>query len=230
MGAVASTTAARRAQLEAAEARGNALFDAIEARGLIAPGKTEAELDREIFELARDSFGVTQHWHKRIVRTGVNTLCIFSDLPEVRSIADDDTVYLDLGPVFGEWEADLGRTYALGDDADKKRLVADLPRLFDALQAHYRAAPDITGAALYAHAQRLAKDAGWTFGGQIAGHTVGEFPHATIPGDRKLQLIAPVNTRPMSDPDGNGNDRFWIGEIHLVDRARGYRRFYERLL
>jgi len=144
----ASSTAARRAELEAAETRGNALFDAIEAAGLIAPGKSETELDREIFELARDSFGVTQHWHKRIVRTGVNTLCVFSDLPEVRTIGPDDTVYLDLGPVFGAWEADLGRTYALGGDADKVRLVADLPRLFDALQSHYRAAPDITGAAL----------------------------------------------------------------------------------
>ncbi|MCC6919627.1 MAG: aminopeptidase P family protein [Alphaproteobacteria bacterium] len=223
-------TQARRAALEAAEAKGNALFDAIEARGLVVPGKTETELDRDIFELARDSFGVTQHWHKRIVRTGANTLCVFADLPDVRAIEADDTVYLDLGPVFGEWEADLGRTYALGPDPDKKRLVADLPRLFDALQAQYRATPDITGAALYAYARHIAKEAGWTFGGQIAGHTVGEFPHAKVPGDRKLQLIAPVNTRPMSDPDGNGNTRFWIGEIHLVDRARNFGGFYERLL
>ena len=39
--------------------------------------------------------------------------------PEDRIIAADDIVYLDLGPVFEEWEADFGRTYVLGDDREK---------------------------------------------------------------------------------------------------------------
>ena len=30
-----------------------------------------------------------------------------------RRIIDDDVVYLDFGPLFGEWEADFDRTYAL---------------------------------------------------------------------------------------------------------------------
>jgi Xaa-Pro dipeptidase len=220
----------RRDALFKAEKRAFELFDAIEAAGLVAPGKSEGELDREIYALAAERFGVTRHWHKRVVRVGANTVCIFADTPPERTIAADDIVYLDLGPVFADWEADVGRSYVLGNDPQKKKLVADLPRVFDIVQAHYRATPDITGAALYAFAQQAAADAGWLFGGVIAGHIVGEFPHAQIPGDKALTRIAPSNATRMSEPDGNGREKHWILEIHLVDKHRNYGGFYERLL
>ena len=54
----AMTNTARRAMLEAAEARGNALFD---AAGLIAPGKRESALSDEVAEFARAGFGVSRH-------------------------------------------------------------------------------------------------------------------------------------------------------------------------
>ncbi|MEI9990500.1 MAG: M24 family metallopeptidase [Rhizomicrobium sp.] len=219
----------RRAKLEEAEARGLALFDAIEREGLIVPGKREDALSEEIHALARDRFGVKAHWHKRIVRAGPNTVCVFSDDPPVHTIEEDDLVYLDLGPVIGDWEADLGRTYVFGGDARKKALVADLPRLFDIVAAHYHAAPDITCEQLYAFAQKTAEAAGWLFGGEIAGHTIqGRFPHAPVP--RAGRLIAPGNASRMRDPDAAGDERHWILEIHLVDKARTFGGFYERLL
>ena len=220
-----------RKSLLDAEARGMALFDAIERAGFVAPGRSEREIDADIYTLAERDFGVKVHWHKRVVRAGPNTICTFYDDPPVRVVGPDDTVYLDLGPVFAEWEADIGRSYALGNDPDKKRLVADLPRLFDLVKSHYEASPNITGAELYAFAQKVATDAGWLFGGTIAGHIVGEFPHAQrIPGDRDLHRIAPANSRRMRDPDANGDERHWILEIHLVDKARTFGGFYERLL
>jgi Xaa-Pro aminopeptidase len=223
--------AMRRAGLVAAEEKALAMFDAIESAGLIAAGKSETELDAQIYELAKRDFGVEKHWHRRVVRAGPNTVCIFSDDPPVHTIAPDDIVYLDLGPVFEEWEADIGRSYALGGDPAKKKLVADLPRQFEIVKAHYEATPDITGAGLYAFAQAAAKKSGWEFGGAIAGHIVGEFPHAQlIPGERELHRIAPRNTQRMRDPDPNGHARHWILEIHLVDAARTFGGFYERLL
>jgi len=219
----------RRARLEAAEARGLLMFDAIEREGLIAPGKREDALSDEINAFARDRFGVTAHWHKRLVRAGANTLCIYSDDPPVRVIGPDDTVFLDLGPVLEDWEADLGRTYALGNDPEKKRLVADLPRLFDIVQAHYRASPDITAEELYAFAQDVAAANGWRFGGQIAGHTIeGKFPHAPPPRDGRM--IAAGNPTRLRSPDAKGRPRHWILEIHLTDLARTFGGFYERLL
>jgi hypothetical protein len=224
-----------RESLLEAEAKGMALFDAIERAGLVRPGISEKELDDAIFILAKRDFGVNTHWHKRVVRAGANTVCTFYDSPPLRTIAADDTVYLDLGPVFAQsnaqWEADIGRSYALGSNPEKKRLIADLPRMFEIAKAHYETSPDITGAELYAFAQKSAADAGWLFGGVIAGHIVGEFPHAQrVPGDRDLHRIAPANPKRMRDPDTNGNERHWILEIHLVDKARTFGGFYERLL
>jgi Xaa-Pro aminopeptidase len=221
---------ARRASLEAAEARGMAMLDAIEQAGIIRPGRSETDVDQDIFELARDRFGVEKNWHKRLIRAGPNTICVFADLPDVRVIEPEDTVYLDLGPVFEEWEADLGRSYALGSDPEKKRLVADLPRIFSAMQSHYRANPDMTGGELYRFACEQAEAAGWLFGGQIAGHIIGEFPHAVIREDKSKTRIAPINVSPMSEPDPLGRERFWIGEVHLVDKARTFGGFYERLM
>jgi Xaa-Pro dipeptidase len=224
-------TNSRRAALEAAEAKGVAMFDAVERAGFLVPGRLETDVDDDIRMLAERGFGVTVNWHKRIVRTGPNTLCTFHEKPPVRVIEPEDTVYLDLGPVFEEWEADLGRSYALGNDPEKKRLVADLPRLFDVVRAYYQASPNITGAELYAFAQRAADEARWVFGGKIAGHIVGEFPHIQrIPGDPDLNRIAPANHKRMRDPDDNGDERHWILEIHLVDKARTFGGFYERLL
>jgi len=222
--------AERRAALHAAEARAERLFDAIEQAQLVAPGRTERAVEEAIFALAARQFGVEKHWHKRIVRAGANTLTIAGDNPPVRTIAPDDVVYLDLGPVFGEWEADIGRSYALGDDPAKRALVADLPIVFERVQAHFRMAPDITGADLYAFAQQAAADAGWLFGGQIAGHLIAEFPHAHIPGDKDLTRIWPRNPTPLRGPDTLGRDKHWILEIHLVDPERRFGGFYERLL
>jgi hypothetical protein len=226
--------AAIRAGLEAAEVRGNAMFDAIERAGIIVPGKTEQELHDEIFIFAKKNFDVNIHWHKRIVRAGANTVSIYSEDPPVRVVEPDDTVFLDLGPVFAssntQWEADLGRSYALGGDAEKKRLVADLPRLFEVVKAHYDSTPDITGEQLYATAQKAADEAGWIFGGTIAGHIVGEFPHAQLIPGREEHRIEAGNARRMRDPDADGHARNWILEIHLVDKTKSWGGFYERLL
>jgi Xaa-Pro aminopeptidase len=216
--------------LLAAERKADDLFAAIESAGIIAPGRSEKTVDDDIYELAAQRFGVTRHWHRRIVRTGPNTLCISSQHPPVREIADDDCVFLDLGPVFGEWEADVGRTYAFGSDPQKRKLPGDLSRGFDAFKQYFDGHPDVTGAELYAYAQHWAETAGWLFGGAIAGHIVGEFPHADIPGDKANFRIGPNNPSRMRDFDGAGRTKFWILEVHLVDRDRTFGGFYERLL
>ncbi len=220
----------RRAALEAAEAYALGLFTAIERDQLIQPGRLESDVEDDIRELAAREFGVEKHWHRRIVRSGPNSITTAGDHPPVRTIENDDIVYLDLGPVFGGWEADIGKSYALGDHPRKQALVAELPRQFKKLQQHFRAHRNITGAALYDFAVRSAEEAGWKFGGVIAGHIISEFAHAQIPGAKDLTRIFPGNPAPMSDPDGNGNPRHWIGEIHLLELDGSFGGFYERLL
>ena len=222
--------AARKRELLAAQEKALGLFEAIEAGRLIAPGRSEADVEADIYALAEREFGVVQHWHRRIVRSGPNTLTTASDYPDSRTIEPDDTVYVDLGPVFEAWEADIGRTYALGDDPARHKLVEDLPRVFDEVQRRYHATPAITGAELYAVARGVAEAAGWAFGGAIAGHLIGEFNHRVWPGEKAEMVIWPANTAPMRQPDHLGRARHWILEIHLVDETRLYGGFYERLL
>jgi Xaa-Pro aminopeptidase len=99
-------------------------------------------------------------------------------------------VFCDFGPIFERWEADFGRTFVLGHDPVKLRLRDALPVIFNAGRRFFESRPDVTGEQLYAHMVELASDAGWEFGGEIAGHLVGEFPHENIKGDEIESYIS----------------------------------------
>src|SRR5258706_10016427 len=63
-----------RQKLLLAQSKTKELFDIVEKRGLIVAGKSESELRTEIVKLAKEVFGMEEHWHKKIVRACVNTL------------------------------------------------------------------------------------------------------------------------------------------------------------
>jgi hypothetical protein len=88
----------------------------------------------------------------------------------------------------------------------------------------------MTGDKLYQIACEQAREAGWEFGGQIAGHLVGLFPHERIPNDKITLYITKGNEDRMSNLNAEGDKRHWILEIHLVDRERQIGAFYEQLL
>jgi Xaa-Pro aminopeptidase len=206
-----------------------ALFAEIVDQGLIQPGKLESELTDDIHELARERYGVRRHWHKRIVRAGPNTLLTYYEDSADRRIVADDIVFLDLGPVFDCWEADFGRTYALGSDPHKHRLVDDLGLAFRRGKELYESTPDLTTGELYDFVAGLASDYGWEFGAPTAGHLIGHFPHERSP-DPKRFSIRSGNQQRLREPDENGNPRHWILEIHFVDRSRQIGGFLEELL
>ena len=220
----------RAARLLAAQASAVALFGEVTQRGIIAAGLSEQAASDQIRDLANEMFGKTRHWHKRIVRSGPHTLFPYRENPPDRIIEADDIAFADFGPIFEEFEADLGRTYVLGGDPGKHRLAADLPVIFDAGRRYFAGNPDITGAGLHAEIGRLARQAGWALGGTHAGHLVGEFPHEKIHGEAIESYIAPGNTTPMRRYDKAGRQCHWILEIHLVDTARQFGGFYEQLL
>lgn len=220
----------RLAALIAAENHGFALLDAIEAAGVIRAGRTELEIERDIYDIAARDFGVTAHWHDRVVRAGINALCVAGQQAPDRTVEEDDIVFLDLGPVFGDWEADVGRSYAVGNDPERHRLVADLEIIFDIVKLRFQADQDMTGAGLYALAVEEAEKRGWRFGGKIAGHLVGKFPYARSPAGKDGGRAYPANTQRMRDPDLHGHARRWILEIHLVAQDGSFGGFCERLL
>ena len=222
--------AVRARQLLDAQAKAAELFEAVEVRGVIAPGVRESEASTAIRELAADMFGVSRYWHKRIVRAAANTLHPYDENPPDLTIGEDDIVFADFGPIFAEWEADFGRTFVLGDDPAKHRLRDTLPVVFASGREFFEASPDITGEQLYEHVVELTRQAGYEYGGPLAGHLLGEFPHEKIAGDQMTSYVAPGNDQPMRRLDEHGRRCHWILEIHLVDRARRIGGFYEELL
>jgi Xaa-Pro aminopeptidase len=222
--------ALRAHELRAAEADAELLFNAVVERGFIAPGRSELEVSDDIKALARELVGVTRYWHKRIVRAGANTLEPYSSNPPNLTIAEDDIVFVDFGPVFVDWEADFGRSYVIGSDPRKHALVADLDTIWHAGKDWFDSHPDATGEQLFEVVAQLTQDAGWEYGHTMAGHLIGEFPHERVEEDRIASYITRGNGRAMRGVDPHGRALHWILEIHLVDREHGFGGFFEQLL
>lgn len=218
-------------QLIEAESKAVKLFAEIENRKLICAGKTEKELNTEIYELAFELFGIKKYWHKRIVRSGKNTLFPYRENPPDLTFGEEDIVFLDFGPVFDQWEADFGRTYVIGHTAEMIRLKNDVEKVWQQGRDFYLKHKElINGAELYAYTQQISREAGWEYGNEHCGHLIGEFPHEKIVGEETVNYIHPENHIRMSEMDKNGQERHWIYEIHLVDRELEIGGFFEQLL
>ncbi len=216
--------------LHAAQDRAASLFSAIEEKRLVRPGETEKSIDRAIFELAAADFGVEKYWHRRVIRSGPHTRMLFRELPPDRTIEENDIVSFDLGIVFGDLEADFGRTHVLGNDPQKVRLASDLAVIFHQCREHYAATDAITGRELFSFVCDAAKARGWTFGGLHAGHLIGAFPFSRQERDHVANWVRPDNEWPMHAPGRNGEARHWILEVHLLDPTGAFGGFYEELL
>ncbi len=213
-----------------AEKKADNLFLEIERRNLIVAGKSERVLNNEIFSLADELFGIKKYWHKRIVRSGPNTLAPYDENPPDLIIQEDDILFLDFGPIFEDWEADLGRTYVIGTDPVKHKLKNDIIVAWHEIRDWFFMQTELSCAQLYNYSVAVAKKYGWEYGSEIAGHLIGKFPHERLePGDYNL-YIHPENHNSMFTPDAFGNKRHWILELHFVDREKQIGGFFEQLL
>lgn len=220
----------RVTQLRTAQDKAEGLFREVEQRGLIRAGISESQLNADIYSLARDMYGITTYWHKRIVRAGRNTLAPYAENPPDLIIGEDDILFLDLGPVFEEWEADFGRTFVIGSDPLKLKLRDDVGTAFAEGKRYFCETPDITASQLFDYAVSLAHKFGWEFGGPIAGHLIGQFPHEKISGNKVTLYVHPDSHLPMRSSNEKGQKRHWILEIHFVDREHQIGGFFEELL
>jgi len=220
----------RAAELLEAQNKAVRLFHEIEARGLIRAGITEGALNTDIYALAKEMYGITTYWHKRIVRAGKNTLLPYAENPPDLMIKEDDILFLDLGPVFEEWEADFGRTFVLGNDPLKRKLQKDVGQAFAEGKRYFNEHEDITSSEYFNYIKSLGENLGWEFGGRIAGHLIGQFPHEKIADDKVTLYVHPQSHLRMRSLDEEGRKRHWILEIHLVDREHEIGGFYEELL
>jgi Xaa-Pro aminopeptidase len=207
------------------------LFKAIEESDLIVAGKSEEQLTADVCDLALKQFGIEKHWHKKIVRSGKNTLAIYPDNPPNRIIDKNDILFIDLGPIVEGYEADIGRTYVLGQDPRKMRLRNDVEEAWYEIQEWYQKQTTLKASDLFRYALEKAEEFGWEFGGEIAGHIVGKYPHEQPPDPKSMELdIHPANHNDMFLRDADGNKRHWILELQFIDRDNEMGAYFEQLL
>jgi Xaa-Pro dipeptidase len=214
-----------------AEHKALQLFTVAVERNYIAPHQTEKELNTKMYDLAFELFGISKYWHKRIVRSGSNTLFPYKENPPDLTIQEDDILFFDFGPVFEDWEADVGKTYVIGNNPHKLKLAADTEAVWYEAREYYRQhSKTLTGAQLYAHVAELAIKYGWAFGNIHCGHLIGHFPHEKIEGEERINYLHPDNHILLSAPGKEGNKRHWILEIHLVDTEKEIGGFFEQIM
>ena len=207
------------------------LFETVEKNNLIVPGKSEAQLSREVTKLALEKFGIDNHWHKKIVRTGVNTLATYPQNPADRIIQEDDILFIDFGPIIDGFEADLGRTYVMGNDPIKLKLKTDVESAWYEIQAWIKQHTSLKASEIFQYAVDKAKAYGYEFGGEIAGHIVGKFPHEQPVDPKCLELdIHPDNPNDIFLLTPDGEERHWILELQFIDRERQIGSYFEQLI
>ena len=216
--------------LQVAEEKALLLFHEIEQNQLICAGKSESQISEEILKLAKSKLGVDVFWHKRIVRAGKNTLCPYKEDSPDLILKDDDILFLDLGPVFEEWEADFGKTYVIGNDPIKLKLKNDIENSWVLLKNQIQDLPSITASEVYHLAEQEATKNGWEFGGEIAGHIIGKYPHEKLEKGNFKYYIHPENQTVLKEILPGGKTNHWILELHFVNKEKQIGAFVEGLL
>jgi Xaa-Pro aminopeptidase len=157
-------------------------------------------------------------WHPVLVRFGANTLKIFKEPSEGDPIlGEDDLYFIDIGPVFDGHEGDVGATYVLGSDPEKRACADAAKTLFDDVSMAWRQ-QHLSGPDLYAFADRRAREMGWALNLDIKGHRVSDFPHAIYRGGN------------LGDFASEPAPGVWILEIQIRHPSKPYGAFYEDLL
>ena len=207
------------------------LFEAVEKSNLIIAGKSEDQLALEVTDMAFEKFGIKDHWHKKIVRTGVNTLATYNENPPNRIIQEEDILFIDFGPIVEGYEADLGRTYVIGNNATRLKLKNDVEKAWHEILGWFQMQTKLKASALFQYVVEKATEYGWSFGGEIAGHIVGKFPHEQPVDPKSPELdIHPENHNDMFLLDANGDKRHWILELQFIDKEKGIGGYFEQLL
>lgn len=183
----------------------------------IAPGMAEVEALALTKRVLREA-GLLRGWHAVHVRFGANTLKNFGEPSEPGVVLGEDDIYfIDVGPVWKDWEADAGDTFVVGGDAEMLRIARDVHAVFDRVQQRWRD-DGLTGQALYREAVGIAESLGWQLNLDMSGHRLAEFPHAA---HHKGSLAeAPFKPSPG----------LWMLEIQIRHPVRPFSAFFEDLL
>src|ERR1700722_16664615 len=183
----------------------------------VKPGMVE----EDAVEMAKDllaNLGMLKGWHDVYVRFGTNTLKTFGAPSDPGVIlGENDVFFIDIGPVWKDWEGDGGATFVVGQQREMERCAADAEKLFHTVRREW-AVSGKTGKALYEFAIAEAGQMGWELNMDLSGHRISDFPHEVIyPG-------------PLANVEFKPKPLLGVLEIHIRDPHSRFGAFYEDML
>ncbi len=183
----------------------------------VSPGMVE----EDAVEMAKDllaGLDMVKGWHDVYVRFGSNTLKTFGAPSDPGVIlGENDLFFIDIGPVWKDWEGDGGDTFVIGSAPDMARCAADARKLFHIVRRNWLET-GLSGKGLYDFAASEAEAMGWELNLDLSGHRLSDFPHAAI------------YDGPLAEIDFRPSPLLWVLEIHIRDRDKKFGAFFEDML
>jgi len=183
----------------------------------VMPGMVEEDAVAMAKNILVDS-GLALSWHPTRVRFGINTIKPMkqASLPGV-VLQENDIFFIDIAPRFQAWEGDAGQSFMVGHHPEYERCVRDSKALFHDVRNVWNK-EKLSGQALYAYADKVAKSMGWELNFDLPGHRLSDFPHAAI----HTGSLASLDTSPLP--------LRWILEIQVRDPQMRFGAFFEDML
>lgn len=183
----------------------------------ITPGMSE-EQAKELARQALKDLDMRRGWHHIIVRCGPNTTKDFMECSEPDIVLrDNDIFFVDIGPIYGDFEGDAGDTFVLGDDPDHLRAQRDVHEIWEIVRARWFT-ERATGVQLYEFATETAQSFGWKLNLDLSGHRLSDYPHSA----HYDGALAEIELAPSPG--------LWVLEIAITHPDGTFGAFYEDLL
>lgn len=176
--------------------------------------------------LVKDVFkelDVLKFWHPTKFRFGSDTTKTFRDLPDENlKCQDQDLVFIDIGPIIDNHEADFGRTIVLNKvnsvlKPNYVNLAKASEEIFRETEKYWKQT-GATGIKLFEFAKNKTADLGYRLDHRMAGHRLGDFPHQLYSKHKLFEF----EQSPLKN--------IWVLEIHIVDDQNQRGSFYEDIM
>jgi len=183
----------------------------------VRPGMKEEEAKELARQILRE-LGMRRGWHHIIVRCGSNTTKDFMARSETGvTLKENDIFFVDIGPVYDEFEGDAGDTFVLGDDRLHWKAKTDARVIWDIVREKWFSDRP-TGIELYEFAQKMTAELGWRLNLDLSGHRLCDYPHAAH------------YDGPLAEVGFAPRPNLWVLEIAIAHPDGTFGAFYEDLL
>jgi methionyl aminopeptidase len=183
----------------------------------VTPGMAE-EQAKEIARATLSELGMRRGWHHIIVRCGPNTTKDFMARSEPGVVLqDDDIFFVDIGPVYGDFEGDAGDTFVLGGDPLHLKAKHDVREIWEIVRQKWFD-DQLTGSALYEFAIATSESLGWKLNMDLSGHRLSDYPHSAH------------YDGPLAEIDFRPSPNLWVLEVAIAHPDGSFGAFYEDLL